>query len=159
MSMLLSWHDGIKTAQRNCKVLLPALTSGPKHDRLSSYSAMAEAIAVMAAISSIVQLIEFTSKVVARLNSIQSGVKGNPDSLSSMKTELLVLLTTLQQVHNAIKDARMPPKCATALHPTIESYKKLIGGIDATMSKNLPSQGDGKTKALLKSVGNVWGER
>jgi septal ring factor EnvC (AmiA/AmiB activator) len=89
----------------------------------------------VAAISSIVQLIDFASKVVVRLDSIQSEVKESPDSLSSLKTELPVLLTTLQQIHNAIKDARMPPKSATALPSTIESCKKSIEEIDATLSK------------------------
>jgi hypothetical protein len=97
--------------------------------------------------------------VVARLNGIQSGVRENPESLSSLKTELPVLLTTLQKIHNTIKDAGMPPKSATTLHPTIESCKNSTEEIDATLSKILPSRGDGKTKALLKSVGSVWGER
>jgi hypothetical protein len=85
--------------------------------------------------------------------------QGESRFTKQFESRATVLLTSLQQIHNTIKDAGLPPKSATALHPTIESCKNSTEEIDATLSKILPSRGDGKTKALLKSVGSVWGER
>jgi hypothetical protein len=120
---------------------------------------MAEAVPFVAVISSIVQLIDFTSKVVVRLNSILSRVKESPKSLSYLKYELPMLLTILQQIHHAIKEDRLPPRCGMAFPPTIDSYKRLIEEVETTPFKTLLTQIDGKTKAVIISIGSIWNER
>jgi hypothetical protein len=119
---------------------------------------MAEAIVVVAVVSSIVQLVDFTSKVIARLNDIQSGTKDIPKSLEYLNAELPVLLHTLQQILDAIKADRFPSKCATALQPAVDGCKASIQDIESILSKTLPNQGDGKAKNFIKAVGSVWNE-
>jgi hypothetical protein len=119
---------------------------------------MAEAIAVVAVVSSIVQLVDFTSKVIARLNDIQSGTKDIPKSLKYLSAELPVLLHTLQQIHDALKADRFPPTCATALQPAVDSCKESIQEMESSLFKTLPKQGDGKTRSFIKAVGSVWNE-
>jgi hypothetical protein len=119
---------------------------------------MAEVITVVAVVSSIVQLVDFTSKVVARLNDIQLGTKDIPKSLQHLKTELPILFYTLQQLHDAIKADRFPPKCASALQPAIDGCNQSVQEIESILSKTLPEQSDGRTKNSIKSVGSVWHE-
>jgi hypothetical protein len=119
---------------------------------------MAEVIAVVAVVSSIVQLVDFTTKVLTRLNEIQSGTSDIPNSLRYLKTELPVLVHTLEGIHDAIKADRFPPKCATALQPAVDGCNQSIHEIESILSKSLPKQSDGKTKILMKSLGSVWNE-
>jgi hypothetical protein len=46
-----------------------------------------------------------------------------------------MLLTTLQQIHHAINEDRLLRKCAMALLPTIDSYKRSIEEMETTLSK------------------------
>jgi hypothetical protein len=59
---------------------------------------MAEGLAVVAIVSSIVQLVDFTSKIIARLNEFHSGTNDIPKSLSYLKAELPLVVRTLQQI-------------------------------------------------------------
>jgi hypothetical protein len=58
---------------------------------------MAEALAVVAVVSSIVQLVDFTSKVVSRLDEFHSNTTDIPNSLSHLRTELPLVTHALQQ--------------------------------------------------------------
>lgn len=119
---------------------------------------MAEGFAVVAIISSIVQLVDFTSKVVARLNDFQSGTNEIPKSLGHLKAELPVLVHTLQQIHEAIKAEHFPKECATALLPAVQGCDRSIHDIESILAKTLPTQSDGRTKKVIKSVGSVWND-
>lgn len=76
---------------------------------------------MVAIVSSIVQLVDFTSKVVVRLNEAQSGASNLPKSPNHLETELPVLRRTLEQINEAIQAKRFPDECAAALLPTIQS--------------------------------------
>jgi hypothetical protein len=119
---------------------------------------MAEVIAVVAAVSSIVQLVEFTSKVIARINDIQAGTSDIPKLLVYLNIELPVLLHTLQQVHDAIKADRFSPKCVAALQPAVDGCNQSIHEMDSILCKGIPAKGDGKLKSFIKSMGSIWNE-
>jgi hypothetical protein len=119
---------------------------------------MAEAIAVVAVVSSIVQLIDFTSKVVARLDEFHSNTTDTPKSLSHLRTELPLVTHTLQQIRDTIQAKRLPDRCTAALQPVIEGCDQLIRGIDQILGKTLPKKSDGKAKKAFKAVGSVWND-
>jgi hypothetical protein len=53
---------------------------------------------------------------------------------------------TLQQIHHAIEENRLPTEYAMALLPTIDSWKRSIEELETTLSITRPTQGYGKTK-------------
>lgn len=78
---------------------------------------MAEGLAVVAIVSSIAQVVDFSAKVIARLNDFHSGTDSTPKSLAFLKTELPTLIHTLQQIREAINKGLFPKECAAALLP------------------------------------------
>lgn len=119
---------------------------------------MAEGLAVVAIVSSVVQLVDFSSKVIARLNEFQSCADAIPKSLGFLKTELPLLVRTLQQIQGAVDQKLLANNCAAALLPTIQGCDGLIQEINKILAKTLPTQGDGRRKKAIKSVGSVWSE-
>jgi hypothetical protein len=59
---------------------------------------MAEAVAVLGLVSAIVQLVDFSSKVIHRLHEFTSATTDVPDSFQSIKVQLPLFVTTLQRV-------------------------------------------------------------
>ena len=90
---------------------------------------MAEGLAVVATISSILQLVDFTLKVADRANHLKSGASDIPKSLNHLKTELPVLRHTLQQIQDAVQEARFSDPCAAALEPILNAYEQLMNDI------------------------------
>jgi hypothetical protein len=116
---------------------------------------MAESLAVVAIISSIVQLVDFTSKIIARLNEFHSGTNDIPKSLSHLKAELPLVVRTLQRIQEAINAGLFPKECATALQPAIQGCQGSVSEINSILAKTLPKQGDGRARKAFKSVGSV----
>ncbi len=117
---------------------------------------MAEAWAVVSIVSSIVQLVDFTTKVVSRLNEFRSDTDDVPKTLSHLKAELTLLLHTLKQINNAITAKTIPEASAPKLQPVLHNCEQLIMGLDKILTKTLPKEGSGKTKQFLKALRSVW---
>jgi hypothetical protein len=120
---------------------------------------MAEAaFGIVAIVSSIVQLVDFTSKVVSRLHEFQSGAKEAPKSLRHLSAELPLLEHSLNQIKVAIDRSVLSDACVTALQPTISGVDESLQEIDSILAKTLPKQGDGRARRAVKSVGSVWND-
>ncbi|KAF2132357.1 hypothetical protein P153DRAFT_189443 [Dothidotthia symphoricarpi CBS 119687] len=119
---------------------------------------MAEALAVVAIISSIVQLVDFTSKVVTRLDELRSDTSDAQKSLGHLKAELPVLVRALQLIEEAINSGLFPKGCATALVPVVQGCEESIREINSILAKTLLKQSDGRTKKVFKSIGSVWND-
>lgn len=116
----------------------------------------AEALAIVAAVSSIVQLIDFTSKVVSRLNDFQSSANDVPKSLAHLKTELPILIHTLLQIHEALDADRFPPECAKAIAPVVEGCNHAIHDLQAILDRIMPMSEDGKVTIIKKTMSSIW---
>jgi len=119
---------------------------------------MAEALAVVATISSIVQLVDFTSKIVSRLHEFQSDANEAPKSLRHLQAELPLLEHSLKQIKTAIDSSALSNACVIALQPTISGVDELLQQINSILAKTLPKQGDGRARRVAKSVGSVWND-
>ncbi|KAJ4304872.1 hypothetical protein N0V90_000400 [Kalmusia sp. IMI 367209] len=116
---------------------------------------MAETLAVLATVSSILQIVDFTSKIVDRLAEFLSDSDDIPQSLGHLKAELPLLSYTLQQIQEAIEAKRLPERSAAALRPTLQGCEQSMHQIESILEKTLPKPGDGKTKRAFKSVISV----
>jgi hypothetical protein len=117
---------------------------------------MVEGLAEVAIVSGIIQLVDFTSKVVTRLNNVQAGTNDIPKSLCYFKAELPVLLLTLQHIQDAIEAWHFPQDSAAALLLTLQGCDHSIHGIESMIAKALPKRNDRLTKKTVKSVGSIW---
>lgn len=85
---------------------------------------MAEAIAVIGLVASIVQLVDFSSRVLHRLEEFQAGLGEIPMSFRHIKAELPVLQDTLQQTREAIEAGSVRNETKKALDPAIKSLRR-----------------------------------
>jgi N-terminal domain on NACHT_NTPase and P-loop NTPases len=67
---------------------------------------MAEALAVVTVVSSIITLVDFSSKVLHRLNDFQSSCGEIPETFKQVKKELPILLATLDHTKVAVAARR-----------------------------------------------------
>ncbi|KAM3077406.1 hypothetical protein ACMFMG_006751 [Clarireedia jacksonii] len=119
---------------------------------------MAEAFGVVGIVVNIIDLVTFTSKVVARLNEFQSSLNEVPKSLYHTKVELTLLGKVLQQIKEAIDNGLLETEKSAVLLPTILACTEQLTEIDSILSRLMPKQSDGRTKKALKSVDSVFQE-
>lgn len=102
---------------------------------------MAEALAV-ASVANIIQLVDFGSKVLVRLNEYQTKVGDVPKSFRTVKTELPILLHTLKQTEKAAGDGSLSQETKTALLPVVQGCVGNVEELHKIIDKNLPITSD-----------------
>ena len=113
---------------------------------------MAEALVVFGIAANIVQLVDFGSKILHRLNEFQSNVGDVPESFRHIKAELPVLLDALQRTKEAIETGSVRDEAKNALCPTINGCLKQIKSLDEVLLKALPTSGDSWIKRSGKAI-------
>jgi hypothetical protein len=116
---------------------------------------MAEALAVVGVVASIVQLIDFGSKVLLRLNEFQSNAREIPQTFQHIKAELPVLLDTLEQTKTAIETASIRDETKKALLPAIDGCRTQIESLDILIMKVLPLAGDSWRERSRKMISSL----
>lgn len=116
---------------------------------------MAEALAIVSVVASIVQLVDYSTRVVSRLDEFYSVTKEVPKSFRHIKTELPLLATTLARLERAISTTSVASKSTKALVPVIAGCNEQVTQLDAILEKTLPEANDGlriKSKKAIVSV-------
>jgi hypothetical protein len=116
---------------------------------------MAEAIAVVGVVASIVQLVDFGTKVLLRLSEFQSNAGEIPKTFQHIKAELPVLLDTLEQTKTAIENGSIRDETKRALLPAIDGCRTQVEHLNDLIEKVLPSIGDSWRKRSRKSISSL----
>lgn len=114
---------------------------------------MAEALAVVGVVATIVQLVDFSSKILSRLDEFRSSVEEVPKSFRHIKVELPPLQDALQRIKEAIDAGSVEDGTKRALLPAIQGCREQFAELDAILAKTLPGPSDSwiarKKKAIL----------
>ena len=113
---------------------------------------MAEALAAVGVVASIIQLVDFGTKVLRRLNEFHSSLEKVPKSLRNITVELPLLLDTLDQTKRAIESGSIEDKTQKALQPAIDGCRDQIGLLQTILTKLLPTSSDSWNKRHKKAV-------
>jgi hypothetical protein len=103
---------------------------------------MAEALVIVSVVASIVQLVDFSTRVSSRLDEFYSVTKEVPKSFRHVKTELPLLATTLAQLKGAISTTLVADKSTKALVSVIAACNEQVTQLDAILEKTLPEAND-----------------
>ncbi|KAF1850065.1 TPR-like protein [Cucurbitaria berberidis CBS 394.84] len=103
---------------------------------------MAEALAVVGIVANIIQLVDFGSHVLNRLEEYQSMFGDIPEAFRHIKAELPVLLDALSQTQSSINARSMREESKTALIPAIEGCRVQIKLLDDVITIALPVSND-----------------
>ncbi|KAF2176856.1 hypothetical protein K469DRAFT_755412 [Zopfia rhizophila CBS 207.26] len=113
---------------------------------------MAEAVAVVGVVASIVQLVDFGSKVLHRLNHFQSSLGDVPKIFEHVKAELPILLETLSRTKDAVEKGSIKQETKNALLLVVNQCQTQITVLDDLISRSLPQEGDSWRKKTSKAV-------
>ncbi|KAH7386811.1 hypothetical protein DE146DRAFT_759229 [Phaeosphaeria sp. MPI-PUGE-AT-0046c] len=103
---------------------------------------MAEALAIVSVVASIIQLVDFSTKVISRLDDFYAVAKEVPKVFRHVRTELPLLATTLAQLKEAIDTTSVADGSTKALVPVIAGCNEQITQLDAILEKTLPEASD-----------------
>jgi hypothetical protein len=103
---------------------------------------MAEAFAVVGIVASIVQLVDFSTTVILRLEEFHSTAGEIPKSFRQFKIELPVLSNALQNISRVIETDSMDTKTRDALTPVVDGCRDQIAQVDVILAKVLPAAND-----------------
>ncbi|RYP51053.1 hypothetical protein DL768_003553 [Monosporascus sp. mg162] len=113
---------------------------------------MAEALTVVGIVANIIQLVEFGSGVLRRLEEYQSKFGDIPEAFRHIKAELPVLLDALRQTKAAIDAGSMQDESRNALLPAVEGCRVQINLLDDVIAEVLPAPGDSWTRRGRKAL-------
>lgn len=112
---------------------------------------MAE-LATVGIVASIIQLVDFSAKVIHRLEEFQAKAGEVPKSLRHIRTELPLLSTTLQQIKEAINAGSVADGAKNALLPVVVECQEQIRQLDAILAKTLPENNDSWRERSKKAL-------
>jgi len=115
---------------------------------------MADPLAVVSVVASIIQLVDFGTRVLKRLEEYQSNARQIPESFRHIKIELPILLDALRQTKAAIDSGSMHDDTKKVLH-AVEGCKTQIEDLDAIVMKVLPAPGDSRTIRSRKAFSSL----
>jgi N-terminal domain on NACHT_NTPase and P-loop NTPases len=116
---------------------------------------MAEAIATLGVVATILQIVDFGRKVLERLDEFEGTIRDSPQSLNHIRTELPLLFDTLKETEKAIAAGAVKEDTARALVPIVQGCQKELESLYAIFEKALPKEGASRAKRSLKAFSSV----
>jgi hypothetical protein len=103
---------------------------------------MAEALVIVGIVANIIQLADFGSHVIRRLEEYQSKFGDIPEAFRHIKAELPVLLDALRQTQFAINTGSIKDETKKALFTAIKGCEVQIRLLDNVIGTALPASDD-----------------
>ncbi|KAN0082306.1 TPR-like protein [Elaphomyces granulatus] len=116
---------------------------------------MAEALAVVGVVSSIIGLVDFGSKVLHRLNDFQSSCGEIPETFKQVKKELPILLATLDHTKVAVEKGSIKKETKKALSLVVNECQMQITLLDNLITDLLPQEEDSWRKKARKAFSSL----
>jgi NACHT NTPase-like protein len=116
---------------------------------------MAEALAVVGVVSSIIGLVDFGSKVLYRLNEFQSSCGEIPETFKQVKKELPILLATLDHTKVAVEKGSIKEETRKALSLVVNECQTQITLLDNLITDLLPQEEDSWRKKARKAFSSL----
>jgi NACHT NTPase-like protein len=116
---------------------------------------MAETLAVIGVVSNIVQLVDFGSKALHRLNDFQSSLGEIPKAFRHVKAELPILLDTLEQTKLAVENGTIREETKHALLLVINGCREQIKLLNDVIERVLPLASDSWRKKTSKAISSL----
>ena len=116
---------------------------------------MAEALAVVGLVSAIVQFIDFSSKIVNRLDEFQAEVADGPKVYQDVQNRLPLMLDLVNKIQVRVAAGQIDRPSQVTMLPIIESCISQVSLLGDLLSKALPQANDtswARGKKAIRSV-------
>lgn len=118
-----------------------------------------EALAIVGLVSNIIPFVEFGKKIVDRLHDYETQAQEVPKALRDIKTELPLLLSTLNETKEQAKAGMVDEDTQAALLPAVDGCRKQMKELDDILVKILPAETDHKWQIRRKALSGVHHEK
>ena len=116
---------------------------------------MAEALAVVGLVSAIVQFIDFSTKIVNRLDEFQAEVADGPKVYQDVQNRLPLMLDLVNKIQVRVAAGQIDRPSQVTMLPIIESCISQVSLLGSLLSKALPEANDSswaRGKKAFRSV-------
>jgi len=113
---------------------------------------MAEALAIVGIVSSIIQIVSFGGDVLQRLNEFSTTAKKIPQVFQDIKTTLPLLFETLKRAEENAKADNVSEETRKALFDVIKGCQSQIEDLKKIVDKYLPKEGDSVLRRADKAL-------
>ena len=111
-----------------------------------------EAIAVIGAITNIIQLVEYTNKVINRIKEYSKGESGLPKIFRDILTTLPLIGITLSEVEAHVSKGRIAEEKCKVLRRVLKECESKLKEMAAIFKKVMREQGESKLQKAVNSL-------
>ncbi|KAK1047098.1 hypothetical protein LTR74_017830 [Friedmanniomyces endolithicus] len=119
---------------------------------------MADPITIVGAIASVVQLIDFSTRVLIRLNEYQSNHKELPSAFAHIASQLPILREILEKSKDGMYHQSISPDEVQTIKPCLRGCQQQVEKLDGILSAILPDAREGRVKRMTKGFRSLWEE-
>ncbi len=120
---------------------------------------MAEALAIVGLASAIVQFVDFSTKIIHRLDEFQSRVGEVPQTFRDLKIQLPLLQDTLKRAKAEVDAGLIDADTQRAVLDVVEGCQLQVKRLDDILIKTLPTPADSRWRRGMKAFSSVRQER
>lgn len=120
---------------------------------------MAEAIAAIGLVHTIIDLAEFGRKVVKRLNEFKNNVQDLPEAFQHIGNQLPILMRIANSLEERAKNGDFAPDAQKDLEQVVQALKKELLDLDALLAKILPSARASTWEKGVKAVKSIKAQK
>ena len=119
----------------------------------------AEALVFVGLIANIIAFLDYGEKIVHRLNEFQSQVEEVPKTFRDIKTELPLLLKTLEDTREQVEAGLIDKATQAVLLPVVNGCHGQVQELEGILAKTLPTKDDSSWQVRLKAFSSVHQEK
>lgn len=120
---------------------------------------MAEALAIVSLVSSIAQFVDFSSKIVHRLNEFHSSLDEVPKSFRDVKIELPLLVDTLERTKKQAEDGCFSKNTQEAICGVVKGCQLQLERLNDVLEETLPTKADCSWRRGKKALSSIGQEK
>jgi N-terminal domain on NACHT_NTPase and P-loop NTPases len=120
---------------------------------------MAEALTVVGAIASTIQLVDFTTKVFDRVNTYLRSIDEAPEMLRHIGLQLLFFIQALRLVQSHVDHGHFNPEASSMLKMVIDECSSQMILLDDIVTNLTPVEGDSKMTRSRKAFESLKQEK
>lgn len=120
---------------------------------------MAEAVVVVGLASAIVQFVDFSTKIIQRLDEFQSKMGEVPQAFRDLKIQLPLLQDTLKRAKAEAEAGLIDADTQQAVLDVVEGCQLQVKRLDHILIKTLPTPADSRWRRGMKAFSSVRQER
>ena len=115
----------------------------------------AEALFVVGLLANICGIVDFTGKVLRRIQESSSNLHDVPEAFRDVASTLPLLASTLNKTEEQLRSGRLDEDTCRALQPVLEGCLAKIKELDSILEKCIPKEGSSRLKRALKAVSSM----